>query len=192
LESSQDSKSFYGKDINEKESSMKQMMRVVLGLVTIGGGSLFATDALEGFVRTDIKGTITSNGGTRMQGHREGPEKAFDGNSRTKYCINTPTIWMQVALSKESIKTFSHYAITTANDVPKRDPQDWQLLGSNDGQTWSEVDARTGEQFEKRFQTRLFEIKSPGKYGFYKLVVSRNHGEGFTQLADLDFLTKEK
>jgi hypothetical protein len=167
---------------------MKRMMFVVLGLLVIGGGSLFATEALEGFTRVEVKGKITSNSGEKQLGTREGPEKAFDGNSRTKYCTYATSIWLQIALQKESIKPFSHYAITTANDVPNRDPQDWQLLGSNDGQSWSELDARSDEQFEKRYQTRIFDIKSPGKYSFYKLVVSRNRGDRNTQLADLDFL----
>ena len=30
-------------------------------------------------------------------------------------------------------KTVQLYALTSANDFPQRDPQDWRLLGSNDG-----------------------------------------------------------
>ena len=42
------------------------------------------------------------------------------------------------------------YALTSANDADGRDPQNWTVQGSNDGTTWTTVDTRTGQSFEKR------------------------------------------
>src|ERR1017187_6671106 len=42
-------------------------------------------------------------------------------------------------------KAVRQYALTSANDFPQRDPQDWRLLGSNDdGKTWTVLDVFSG------------------------------------------------
>src|ERR1043165_3540975 len=56
-------------------------------------------------------------------------------------------------------KVVSSYALTSANDFQQRDPQDWRLLGSNDGgKTWATLDKRAGEIFSERHQRRVFSL----------------------------------
>jgi hypothetical protein len=117
----------------------------------------------------------------------EGAEKAFDGNADTKYCTHAPTMWIQYTLDAGR-KRVASYAVTSANDVPTRDPKDWRLLGSNDGQKWDELDRREGQEFADRFDRRVFDVKCPGEYSVYRLDVSKNGGDDTSQLAELELI----
>ncbi|HMD54049.1 MAG TPA: hypothetical protein VKJ65_05840, partial [Phycisphaerae bacterium] len=56
-------------------------------------------------------------------------------------------------------KVIEQYALTSANDFPQRDPQDWRLLASNDGgKTWITLDVRKGEIFQERQQRKVYPI----------------------------------
>ncbi len=66
------------------------------------------------------------------------------------------------------------YALTSANDFPQRDPQDWRLLGSNDaGRTWTVLDVRKGELFSERHQRRVFKLANQRAYSVYRLEIDR-------------------
>ncbi len=69
-------------------------------------------------------------------------------------------------------KLVRQYALTSANDFPQRDPQDWRLLGSNDGgQNWVTLDTRKGELFRERQQRRVFQINATAGYNAYRLQI---------------------
>ena len=70
------------------------------------------------------------------------------------------------------------YALTSANDFAERDPKDWTLKGSADGKDWKTLDTRTGETFDKRFQTKTYDIADVRRaaYGHYRLEITRNNG----------------
>jgi PAS domain S-box-containing protein len=63
------------------------------------------------------------------------------------------------------------YSLTSANDFFARDPTDWQLLGSSDGETWDVLDVRRNETFPKRLQRRYFVLQKPASYAFYRLQI---------------------
>ncbi|GAB3902046.1 hypothetical protein GCM10027612_66500 [Microbispora bryophytorum subsp. camponoti] len=72
----------------------------------------------------------------------ETKEKLVDGNNNSKWLTFNPTGW--VSLKPEQPKAIAHYALTSANDFPGRDPKDWTLQGSQDGKSWTDLDKRTG------------------------------------------------
>jgi len=83
-------------------------------------------------------------------------------------------VWAMLALGVASSsatdlpvrKVIHQYALTSANDFPQRDPEDWRLLGSNDGgRTWVTLDVRTNEQFSARQQRKLYQIANETAFG---------------------------
>ncbi|WP_436533270.1 GH92 family glycosyl hydrolase [Actinoplanes sp. HUAS TT8] len=139
-----------------------------------------ADPGLEHNIREQIA-TITASG---ENGTAEGKAKAFDGDRGTKWLTFATTGWIQAQLKQA--QTVTSYALTSGNDEPGRDPKDWQLLGSNDGTTWSVVDERAGQTFAQRGQTVEFTVAEPKPYLYYRLNVTANGGEDIVQLGELE------
>ena len=89
-------------------------------------------------------------------------------------------------------KVIHQYALTSANDFPQRDPEDWRLLGSNDGgQTWVTLDVRTNELFSTRQQRKLYQIANETAFGAYRLEIDRvldPGAAGSVQLAEIELM----
>jgi signal transduction histidine kinase len=85
-------------------------------------------------------------------------------------------------------RSLTAYALTSANDLPGRDPKSWELLGSNDdGNTWTVVDRRVNEMFTGRFERRVFNLTNAASFIRFRLQIDScmavNAG---CQLADLE------
>ncbi|MGW6504099.1 ThuA domain-containing protein [Nonomuraea angiospora] len=113
----------------------------------------------------------------------ETKDKLFDGSNDTKWLARTPTGWIQGKLEKPA--AIAHYALTSANDFPGRDPKDWALQGSQNGTDWTDLDKRSGESFPQRFQTKEYTFANSTAYQYYRLNITANGGEPLIQLAEL-------
>src|SRR5690606_14749173 len=58
-----------------------------------------------------------------------------------------------------------------------------------DGQTWTDLDSRSGEDFPNRFLTRDFQFENTEAYQYYRLDITANAGDDLTQLAELQLFT---
>jgi len=122
-------------------------------------------------------------------GTTEGAAKAFDGSTATKWFnSNTaPTGWLRFQYGGGAGWALSQYSLSSANDVPQRDPSSWQFQGSNDGVSWTTLDTRSGETFSSRFQTKTYTFANTTAYRHYRLNITANAGgTGFgLQLSEL-------
>ncbi|HEY7047708.1 MAG TPA: GH92 family glycosyl hydrolase [Jatrophihabitantaceae bacterium] len=107
-----------------------------------------------------------------------------DGNPSTKWLAFNPTGWAQYQLSQP--ETVVKYSLTSANDSPGRDPKDFTLQGSNDGNAWTDLNTQTGQTFSGRFTTNTYSFANTTGYSYYRLNVIANNGDGLLQLADWD------
>jgi Glycosyl hydrolase family 92 N-terminal domain/Glycosyl hydrolase family 92/F5/8 type C domain len=128
---------------------------------------------------TDLVAAVRASG-ENPPGERK--ENLLDGAPSTKWLVFARSAWIEYELSEP--RTVVRYGLTSANDEPSRDPRDWTLSGSNDGQTWTQLDERRGEEFADRFQDRRYEIENTTAYRHYRLEISANAGAGIIQLAD--------
>jgi hypothetical protein len=83
--------------------------------------------------------------------------------------------WLEFHLPQPTAVTA--YTLTSANDHCARDPKDWSLQGSLDGDTWVTLDRRTGETFSERFLVREFTVDNATPYPHYRLHVTDNDGD---------------
>ncbi|WP_081861386.1 GH92 family glycosyl hydrolase [Cellulomonas sp. HZM] len=141
-------------------------------------GSQFGPGSLLGSVAA-----VTASG---ENAPNEVATAAADATSSTKWLVRTNTAWLQYKLT--GAKTVKAYSITSANDSEARDPKAWQVLGSNDGTTWSVVDTQSDIDFPSRFQTQTFQAATPGSYLYYRLNITANSGDSLIQLADWEIL----
>ena len=107
-----------------------------------------------------------------------------DGDSSTKWLVDTPTSWAQYTL--DGPQTAIRYTLTSANDSPERDPRDFNLQGSTDGTTWTTLNTQTAQTFDQRFQTKTYTIATPGAFTVYRLNITAHTSGDLTQLADWD------
>jgi len=134
---------------------------------------------IPGDISEHIVGATASAENT---GAGEGAAELVDGDSNTKWLTFDDHGWVHVRLD-EAVRVV-RYALTSANDAPERDPRDWEIQGSNDGESWTTIDSRSGQSWEQRFQTREFEIASPQAFSHYRIDISANQSGGILQLAE--------
>ena len=78
------------------------------------------------------------------------------------------------------------YALSSANDVPARDPRTWTLEGSADGQAWLTLDQRRAEPvFPGRNETRQYALAQPVSARFFRFTFTPNPGVEHFQVAEI-------
>jgi len=119
----------------------------------------------------DGTGTISANGQNLPN---EGMAKAFDNNTATKWLDFSPTYsWIQYRYAADKRSVVTEYTLTSANDAQERDPNNWNILGSNNGgASWVTLDTRAGELFTSRFQKRSFQFTNSTGYNIYRLQIT--------------------
>jgi len=109
-----------------------------------------------------------------------------DGNSGSKWCVNNGNTPVSGQMELPAAQTVASYAFTSGNDVPNRDPRSWVLEGSVDGRAWVELDRRVLDKpFEKRHQTKTFEIARPSAFRFYRFTFASTPARTF-QVAEIN------
>ncbi|MGI6270570.1 MAG: hypothetical protein ACOYKJ_08585 [Candidatus Howiella sp.] len=147
--------------------------------------------------KIDNAAEVTVLAGPRFgESNSEGVEKAFDGKGDTKLyskpAISTDDIvWKVDAGPVEALR----YGLTTGGDTAQytnRNPTDWVLYGSSDGEDWSVIDAKAGcTDLPKSNSTEiLFDIAQPVAYTYYKLHIDYDKipaeaGEHKMQLSEI-------
>jgi hypothetical protein len=113
--------------------------------------------------------------------------KAFDLSANSKWYAGDGIVtgWLAYQFPGTTSHAVHSYSLTSANDVPQRDPSEWQLQGSTDGASWVTVDQRSAEVFANRGQTNSYTCASLTPFRSYRLLVTANGGATALQLAEL-------
>jgi hypothetical protein len=143
----------------------------------------FSESAFAIFLEAASGGARCTSGQRAFQGTRGG---VADGDPESKWCLihgGKPVQW-QIDAGRELRP--GHYAFTSAEDVPARDPRIWRLEGSKDGVSWSLLDERNEEPvFERRHQQKHFELRQPALCRFFRFTFQPNPGVEHFQVAEI-------
>ncbi len=127
-----------------------------------------------------------------LSGHRawsasQEIEFSTDGSQDTKWCViheGRPVIW-QLDAGKDDVIPRG-YQLTSAEDVPARDPRTWKLEGSMDGQAWTLLDEHRDEpMFAQRHETHSYKITRPTACRFFRFTFAPNPGATHFQVAEI-------
>ena len=156
-----------------------------------GNATLLQLAELELFEKGVSRSAYSKIAASSQHKVTEGGLMAFDGLTNTKWLTETgditPTI--QCHFLDKRAYAINTYAITSANDDATRDPKDWTLEGSNDGENWVVLDTRTGESWEDRYVRHEFAVENSLGYSYYKLDITANNGStSFVQFSELELL----
>ncbi len=131
---------------------------------------------------TDVRASGENSGSGEVK------ENLVDSEPTSKWLTFASTGWVEFDL--DAPVKLATYALTSANDHDERDPRDWVLKGSSDGENWTTVDSRSGETFAKRFETKTYDLAEPAEYRHFRIEFTKNNGASdATQLADVQFST---
>ena len=102
----------------------------------------------------------------------------IDGKTSTKYCVDKgsgdgPVAW--IVYNLQAAKAVTAYSITSANDEPGRDPKNWKLQGSNDGNTWTDLDTQSDQKFSDRYETKKYMVYGGASYKYYRLYITATY-----------------
>jgi len=150
---------------------------------------------------TDLGGTIVGSNdaepwtGPNSDGSpdKERIEKLIDNDINTKYLVGAVESWIEYEIGEPAL--ISSYTITSANDVPTRDPASWELTGWDEAtQKWVYLHDVYGEpSWEQRFMTKTWTFENTDKW-FKKFHLEifeiNNDPEGLMQMAELELLGK--
>ena len=135
--------------------------------------------------------TLTSGSGfkvTSPSGHAAGDGKTIDDsvdrNPQTKWCVQNAGKAVSWQMELRTAQMLNSYTLTSAEDVPIRDPQEWVLEGSADAMTWTTLDRQALDKpFENRLESKKFKIGKPGAYRFYRFTFTPH--DSYFQVAEI-------
>lgn len=113
-------------------------------------------------------------------------KKAFDNDISSMFTTYNSSVWLEYQATAFYVVT--KYSITSGSINGNRDPKDWTLVGSIDGQTWDTLDSKTGEEFTGRLMKRVFTVKDASKaYLYFRIYITCKSGTTI-QFGELEFL----
>ncbi|MCY3018040.1 MAG: glycoside hydrolase family 95 protein [Planctomycetota bacterium] len=130
---------------------------------------------------------------TCLSGHvspeGQGVAASCDGDARTKWCFehngSFPILW-QAHVPNPPKEPLTEYTLTSANDVPARDPKAWRLLGSQDGKQWTLLDERKDVPiWPKRNSPQTFQVKNQTVYSWFRFEFLEVHDTTHFQIAEI-------
>jgi hypothetical protein len=144
---------------------------------TSGNSPEDSAKPLSPLVNVAVNGTPTAS--ANGSSSTEGAAQAFDGTTNTKWFnANAGTTgWIQCDFGAGNAQTIKRYTVASANDVPGRDPKNWQLQGSNDDSAWTTLDTQSNQTFANRWQTNTYTVASLAAYRYYRLNITANNGD---------------
>ncbi|HEY5751257.1 MAG TPA: glycosyl hydrolase family 18 protein [Chryseolinea sp.] len=143
-----------------------------------GGGT---TPPPAGSDITNYSGTLTAQYQT---GSPSGEEytKVIDNNTGTKYLTSHAAAWLRFQPASAAVVV--KYTITSANDVPARDPKNWTLQGSNNGTSWTTLNTQTNQTFASRGLTKTYTFTNTTSYAHYRLNITAVGSGSIMQMAE--------
>ncbi|MGP9503678.1 glycosyl hydrolase family 95 catalytic domain-containing protein [Specibacter sp. AOP5-B1-6] len=129
---------------------------------------------------------VTAPGGPYKIWGSEGVDASVDNNTGTKWCIEGPPATVTWQIKLPSAVVVSRYTFTSANDVPARDPQNWTLSGSQNGESWTVLDTQSlPAPFEGRRQAKEFTSTNQTAYAYYKFDFTPKSGVSHFQVSEI-------
>ncbi|MCP9610720.1 hypothetical protein [Coprobacter tertius] len=125
--------------------------------------------------------------GTDGKSTNEPCSRILDGSTTTKYC--TGNIPATVAWTMKQPVLLKWYVIYTANDnatYKGRNPKNWVLCGSNDGESWETIDyVENGGLKDENFVGTAFAVSNPKPYQYYAFKTFETGGATTLQYSEI-------
>lgn len=147
-------------------------------------GITYNTDNTYGTDLTVNAGIVVSRENTQGAQSTEGSLKLIDRDNNTKFYTGTYTTDFTIQQILPTAVIANSYLLTSGNDASARDPKDWILEGSADGNSWHTLDTKTNQRFAYRNEIRVIDFANTTAYKYYRLRITANAGSSDMQLSE--------
>ena len=109
-----------------------------------------------------------------------------------KWCCTDATVDSPRHITVEfaDVIRLTHFTVSSANDVPARDPQTWSIQGSNDGTTFTDIfthDDDESQWGQTRFQVNKYTLDVPSlRYKFIRYICYRT-ADALHQIGEIEY-----
>ncbi len=110
--------------------------------------------------------------------------KAFDRDEKTAWLDKAASSWIQCQYADGRQSRVTSYAVVCRER--ERLPRTLELLGSNDGRTWTRLDLQDAPTFSEQVTRREFSIAQPVKFNLYQLRVTAADEKAGGQISTLE------
>ncbi len=102
----------------------------------------------------------------------EGISNLIDNDITTKYLVRAEESWIDIITDQLSIVTA--YSITSANDIPSRDPRTWEFLGWDAAiENWVTIHGVVDSPpWEERLKLKSWTFENEERYSKYRLNIT--------------------
>ena len=114
----------------------------------------------------------------------EDVKNIFDGSIGSKFLTFHKASWVQYDFPGDAAYPINKYTVSSANDIPSRDPKSWVFSASNNGTEWIILDSQADITFSERLQTKTYEINNTTPYKIYRLNITDNAGAPELQFSE--------
>ncbi|GEM_PF-5646534 len=172
----------------------------VLSVLTLLG--LGMAEAVHGAIKLDAEQAVVLGGASLPPGRgvvtaSEGSvadtaKRAFDGVNHTQWQIRInegETGWIEYRFDDEMSWLLTEYTLTNGYAGGSRDPQEWELQGSVDGETWTTIDAKKRQYFAGRQSPKSIRVRPREAFNRFRFVFTGNSG-GLIELAEVGLVVK--
>lgn len=116
----------------------------------------------------------------------ESAQQIIDQDPNTKFLDFNIQDGMGFEVDIGTSKTATSIAIVTANDAPERDPQEYEIFGSNNGADYTSIATGTIPCVIERFLSRTFAFSNTEAYSIYRVNFTGTCGPStILQVADV-------
>lgn len=162
--------------------------------ISAGSNRLVSASGYRGSGTKTYHTGYTVDRGTGNTNVNGGYDQILDGNTATKWCVDTKTksggVWF-VEFHTASAVQVDGYKLTTADDTQtysERNPKNWTLKAKvNSGDAWTVIDTKTGntDMPAANCSSVDFETDVQGMYQYFRLEVSTVQSGGWFQLSEM-------
>lgn len=170
---------------------MKKFLICILSGFAFTGQAVYAQSSRPSVVKESIETNYDNN-----KNPRQTVVNLFDGNINTKWfaeSFDKTGYPVTITWAYDEAPVVTGYKLTSANDMPRRDPKDWTLYGSKNGKKYVKLDVRSNETWadDERKTPHEFTLDKEAKgYRFFKLEITKLAGNDKPQLAEVELVTE--
>lgn len=163
---------------------------------------LGTAEVVQGAVKLDAEHAVVLGGASLPPGRgvvsasessvADTPRRAFDGVNHTQWQARVAegeTAWIEYRFDDEMCWLLTEYVLTNGYAGGSRDPMEWELQGSVDGESWTTIDSKKRQYFAGRQSPKSIRVRPREAFNRFRFTFAGTSG-GLIELVEVGLVVK--